>query len=236
MRKAFSSTMTFRERLLGVLYIPFHSVILPFLLLVVFLAIGVEFSSAYFNLLYYTISFALILVIMFRFLKDSFSDMCGKFGRTLSSVVLGYLLHMAITFAAVLLLNQLLPVPVMTEVSPNTEAVAAAAVGSFNMIFAMTVILAPIVEEIIFRGALFGSLRMKSRFLAYAVTIVVFALYHLWQFLIDDFSWITLLFALRYVPASIALGWVYERTGNIWTPILLHSVINLVGMLLIRAQ
>ena len=234
MRHPFSYTLNFRERLLGILYIPFHSVILPFLLVVIFVAAGIDVSNAYLNLVYYAISFAFVLVIMFQFLRDSFSALRGNLGRVLSSVILGYFLYMAIAFAATLVLNQLLPIPVMSEVTPNTEAVAAAAAQNFDMIFVVTVVLAPIVEEAIFRGALFGSLRTKSRFLAYIVTAIVFAFYHLWQFLVPDFSWITMLFALRYIPAAIALGWVYERSGNIWTPILLHSVVNVLATLALR--
>ena len=40
----------------------------------------------------------------------------------------------------------------------------------------------------------------------------------------------TLLCALQYLPAGVALGWTYEKADTIWAPILVHSMVNAVGM------
>jgi membrane protease YdiL (CAAX protease family) len=225
--------MSKHERVMGIIYILFHAVVLPFLLGRVLELVGVEFSFTYLNLVYYAISFLLVLVIMFPFLRKSFSDISGKFIRVVGYAVIGLGLYWAVSLGAAMLANNFLPAPVFTEATPNTEAITTAAAGNFGTIFAVTVILAPIVEETIFRGALFGALRTKSRIMAYAVTIIVFAFYHLWQFLVFDFNWTTMLFALRYVPAGIALGWVYEKSGNIWSPILLHAIINMISVVIL---
>ena len=91
-------------------------------------------------------------------------------------------------------------------------------------------VLAPIVEETLVRGLLFGVIRRKSRILAYAVTILFFSVIHVWQYLVlYDFREV-LLAALQYIPAGIALGWTYEKANTVWAPIFLHMTINAISL------
>jgi membrane protease YdiL (CAAX protease family) len=54
-----------------------------------------------------------------------------------------------------------------------------------------------------------------ARWLAVIITSVVFALIHpLWT--------APMIFIL-----SIALGYVYERTGSLWVPIVMHAMFNI---------
>ena len=98
------------------------------------------------------------------------------------------------------------------------------------MIIVAAVLLAPIVEETLFRGALFGTLRGRNRLLAYAVSALAFAVYHMWQYFIAGFEWQMLLFLLQYIPPSIALCWCYEKSGSIWAPITLHALVNFMSI------
>ena len=90
-------------------------------------------------------------------------------------------------------------------------------------------LLTPLVEELMFRGGIFGLLRRRSRVLAYAGSILLFAVYHTWQYaLTDPRNW---LYLLQYLPASFALCRCYEKTESIWTPILFHVLNNGVSLL-----
>ena len=51
----------------------------------------------------------------------------------------------------------------------------------------IVVFLAPVVEEALFRGYVFGNLREYSRGAAYLVSCLVFALIHVWPFFAE--SW-----------------------------------------------
>jgi membrane protease YdiL (CAAX protease family) len=104
------------------------------------------------------------------------------------------------------------------------------------MLIGRVVILAPLVEELIFRGlfqsALVGMDGKKSRrWLAILVTSLMFAGIH---FHSDPnvIGWHTLppLFVL-----SIGLGWVYERTGSLWAPILVHALSNGLNIMIVWA-
>ena len=98
----------------------------------------------------------------------------------------------------------------------------------------MAVILAPIVEESLFRAGIFGLLRRKSRFLAYALSVLAFGLYHVWQNALYDPRQLIVL--LQYIPSSLALAWAYERTDSIWSSIFLHMLTNAVSVLAVLAS
>ena len=85
---------------------------------------------------------------------------------------------------------------------------------------------APIVEEALFRGLFFAPLYRKVPILAYVVSTVLFSAIHVVGAIgtLDALS--ILLCFIQYLPAGIALGFVYQRTGNIIGPMLLHFMIN----------
>lgn len=94
------------------------------------------------------------------------------------------------------------------------------------------VFVAPFMEEVLFRGVLFGFLRARwGRFVAIITTSVWFALFHYspthgWRNL-EIFSYLFVL--------SCYLGFIYERQRSLWAPIGLHACANLVNVALISA-
>ena len=80
----------------------------------------------------------------------------------------------------------------------------------------LAVVMAPLFEELFFRGFLFrGLARSWGWPLAAVLSAAVFGAVH------QQVTVFIPLFALGFV-----LAWVYERTGSIWTPIALHAVFN----------
>jgi len=214
------------ERILGCIFIPVHSVVLPILLVIILTLFDLDLTSPYQMLLYYTASFVLILAVMFRYLRASFSDMIDEFWRAIRAVIMGYLLFRILLWVAGFLLTS-----IMSSSNPNQDVITTDIASNFRVMAVVTCILAPIVEEAMFRGALFGTIRQKNRIVAYIVSTLLFCLFHLWSNLVFDFSWTMVLYLIQYVPASIALAWCYERGGTIWSPILLHASINLIATL-----
>lgn len=82
------------------------------------------------------------------------------------------------------------------------------------------VVFAPLIEEIIFRGVIFGTANQKrGRIWAYIITGVVFSLMH-------GINPVT--FGQIFV-VSASLTLLYERQGNLAAPIIAHGVFNLVA-------
>lgn len=86
----------------------------------------------------------------------------------------------------------------------------------YLLVFGVLVILAPVAEEMIFRGYLYGKLRKALPvWVAMLLTSIVFGLVHgQWNVAID-------VFALSMVLCSLR-----EITGNIWAGMLLHLLKN----------
>lgn len=87
----------------------------------------------------------------------------------------------------------------------------------------MAVLVAPVCEEMLFRGIVFRALQQNVRpFWAWGGTSLLFALVHAHA---ETFLPLTLL--------SLILIWVYERTGNLWGAIAVHAAFNGFNFLLL---
>jgi membrane protease YdiL (CAAX protease family) len=83
----------------------------------------------------------------------------------------------------------------------------------------VVVVLAPLSEELVFRGFVFGALRKRGGFLlAGSISSLAFTIIHL--------QFHPVLF-LQLLILGFLLAWAYERTGNLAVPILAHAVYNL---------
>ena len=97
-----------------------------------------------------------------------------------------------------------------------------------------TILLAPVYEELLYRGLLFQEFQRKNRLLAYALSAGVFSAIHVIGYigLYDPLS-LVLCFA-QYLPAGIALAWAYEKSDTIVTPITMHIILNTIGVAVLR--
>ena len=207
----------------GFCYLPFYVVLLSMGLQYLSNLLNLNLSLLQINICYFVINCIMVWVIFHNFLLRSFRSI--RFWELVQAVILGLALHYAGTFAYGLIVTLLK----LDLTSFNDEAVQMLAQQGKAAMVICAVILAPMVEETLVRGLIFGTIRRKSRILAYAVSIVFFAVLHVWQYLlVEDFTAV-LLAALQYIPAGIALGWTYEKSNNIWAPIFMHMTVNAIS-------
>jgi len=78
------------------------------------------------------------------------------------------------------------------------------------------IIVAPLFEEFLFRGHLQTLLSRATRhpWLAVLIASILFALVHHWSIWLPIFT------------LSVCLGYMYERTGNLWVSVLMHAMFN----------
>ncbi len=92
--------------------------------------------------------------------------------------------------------------------------------GAFLSAFLVGAVLAPVVEEVVFRGFLFGGLRRAVHPVAAAVgSSAIFGALHLQPLAFPA------LFLL-----GVLLALLYHRTGSLWPPILMHFCVNALGL------
>ena len=90
----------------------------------------------------------------------------------------------------------------------------------------VTVVMAPVGEEILFRGILFAALRQtKGRWVAFGVSSVAFGVIHA-----------NMLSLVPLIVMAVLLAWVYERTRNLLAPIFVHALFNLTSFLMLLSE
>lgn len=117
---------------------------------------------------------------------------------------------MIVSAGMVLLLEEL-----GIDIEPQAAEQALQLVDPWLAILAI-VILAPLAEEIFFRGVVFNAwLREGGRTWAYLGSSALFAVIHL-----------SLVAVVPIFLLGLALAWVYRRTGNLLAPIAMHATVN----------
>ncbi|AQQ52160.1 CPBP family intramembrane glutamic endopeptidase [Planococcus lenghuensis] len=105
--------------------------------------------------------------------------------------------------------------------SENTASIAMVAAAAPIMIIAV-VLFGPILEELIFRRVIFGSLNQTMNFwLATAISALAFAAVHM-----------EFVHLLLYFTTGLILAFLYQKTKRLLTPIIAHVLLNSYVMLI----
>ncbi len=100
---------------------------------------------------------------------------------------------------------------------------------SFLLVLLVAVVFAPCVEELFFRGFLFGTYREhKPLWMAYVASSLIFALLHLDPNAMNPSQMVAL--AVGIFTLGLLLAWTYQRTGSLFPGILAHALNNAVGL------
>ena len=112
---------------------------------------------------------------------------------------------------------------VTEQLGYGESAFADVAVGFF------IIAIAPITEELFFRGFMFAGLRRALPFAAAAaISAGLWGLFHF----TGPGTWGVV---LQLAAFGIALSWLYERTGSIWPPIAVHAINNALAFALLTS-
>ena len=177
-------------------------------------------TSLTINIVYFSVNLAAVLLIFHGFLRQPF--FAGRFWNFVQSLVLGFALYYAGTWALQFALTKLAPGFTIY----NNETISTLISDNQYVMMAVTVFVAPIIEETLVRGLVFGSIQPTSRVMAYIVSAALFTLMHNWQYFTLYPAGKVLLSCIPYLPASVALAWTYEKAGTIWASISLHAIVN----------
>lgn len=144
------------------------------------------------------------------------------FTRFKASDLLLVAVAMGVQIGVTLIFIQLFFTPeqdtLLDDVNFNETTVAAIAA-----VF-LIVIAAPVTEETLFRGLFFGALRTRAPFwVAAGASGVLFGAVHLVSGDVAVAGLLTLF--------GVILAWLYERTGSLGPPIILHMVNNAIAII-----
>jgi len=164
-----------------------------------------------------TISFAVAFIVSFILISrnkqfwDVFKGEKASIGASIGWGVIGFfLVFLGQTIGAYIELA--LGIDMGSE---NTEAIMSVTKVAPIMIIA-TVFLGPILEELVFRRVIFGSIIQNYNFwIASIISAIVFAAIHM------DFTHI-----LLYTICGMIFAFLYHKTKRLLTPIIAHVLLN----------
>ena len=229
-RKHLTVSLTRDELLWGWVYLAFEFLFLPTILQLVSFSLFPGISDAEFNFLYYFVNFLATLLIFHSFLSRNLGVAKGK----LLQVGLYVLLGLVIYWTSNLVMSELTYRIMPDFYNVNDAGIAAMSQDAFLLMAIGTVLLVPVAEESLFRGLLFRGIYGKSRWAAYAVSALCFCLPHVSVYIGSyDLSLLAMCF-VQYLPAGLMLAWSYEKSNTILTPIIIHTIINAIGIYSMR--
>ena len=231
-KRRISVVMSKKEWILGLCWLPFYFLLLSLGIQLIFRRIAGRLpDTAELNAVYYAVNAAVVLLIFRRFLRGNLTALRKNRRKLPLALPTALLLYFFLTFAVGLIILALDP----EFVNRNNGAVLDLLNGSPVLAWTLTVLAAPLIEETLFRGLIFGSLRRVSRVLAYAVTMLCFSGIHVVSYIGVLSPTAILLSLLQYVPATAVLCGLYEYTDTIYAPMLLHAAINVAAGLTMGA-
>ena len=222
-RPSLSVPLTRRETVFGLLLLPFYAFFFQiFAQLLAEFLFRAAFSAAVINACYYALNLIAVLFVFRGFLLRNLRTLRAE---QLPAAFLAFPVYLLLSTLVSQLVLRLLP----DFQNRNNGAVVSILDASPILMLALSVIAAPIVEETLFRGLIFGCIRQRSRFLAYVFSALCFSAIHVVGYLSVLTPAELAASVLQYVPASAVLCALYEYSDNLIPSVLLHALINLVA-------
>ncbi len=232
MKNKLSVSMTRRELLLGLLFLPFYSFLFAILLRRIAEVYFPSLDDGWLNLIFYLLCVVCILPIFHRFLKRNLRQLRASGGNLARELVGNLLRYYIVALAFGVLVTILRNTAKIGFVNRNDAKLMELYGDRLWLLFPIAVLLAPFVEESVFRGLIFSNLRRVNCLLAYLVTAACFSFAHVIGYAGTMEPAELVISLLQYVPASCFLCRIYERTDSIFADMLLHGTLNLISMLI----
>ncbi|MBE6958365.1 MAG: CPBP family intramembrane metalloprotease [Ruminococcaceae bacterium] len=225
-----SHSLTSQEKIYGTVWLAFEALLFPRLLQLLNTLLPVPLTQASINALFFGINFLVVAILFRRYLVGQAKLIPDTVGKSIAVALVGFA---AYSLASFFMLQFLLAIdPHFASV--NDLTIRDLVKEDFLLMFVGTVILVPITEECLLRGLVFRGLYDRSPLLAWAASVVIFSAVHLISY-IGLYPLPTMLLCfVQYIPAGLCLAGAYRLSGSLLSPILIHALVNLMGMLALR--
>ena len=219
------------EQIAGTVFFVIYLVVLPFATAPLFRLmeqlLDTTISASLQNAIYYYTLFAVTLVIFHGFIGRTTRNFADNLGDACKTAALGLVALYGLNELAYRLTRLL----VNNHTNLNDSAISAQIHDAPRVTLLIVILLAPFVEEVLFRGLVFGNLRYKSRCIAYLVSCLLFALLHVWQFAVVQRDVTYFLLMVQYLVPGLVLAWAYDHSGTLWSSVALHAAANALHVL-----
>ena len=225
-KKKSAPYMTSGEKIAGTILFAVYLVVLPFVTDPLFRFVGrlldTTISETVQSVIYYYVLFAVTLIVFHKFIARTSRNFADNLGVACRNMLLGLIALYGLNE----LVYRLSAVVISNRTNLNDTTISAQIQDAPRVTLLIIVFLAPFIEEVLFRGLVFGNLKSKSRVVAYLVSCLLFALMHVWQFAVVQQDMTYFLLMVQYLVPGAVLAWAYESSGTLWASIGLHAAAN----------
>ena len=225
-KKKSAPYMTSGEKIAGTILFAVYLVVLPFVTDPLFRFVGrlldTTISATVQSVIYYYVLFAVTLIVFHKFVARTSRNFADNLGVACRNMLLGLIALYGLNE----LVYRLSSLVISNRTNLNDTTISAQIQDAPRVTLLIIVFLAPFIEEVLFRGLVFGNLKSKSRVVAYLVSCLLFALIHVWQFAVVQQDITYFLLMVQYLVPGAVLAWAYESSGTLWASIGLHAAAN----------
>ena len=225
-KKKSAPYMTSGEKIAGTILFAVYLVVLPFVTDPLFRLIGklldTTVSATVQSIIYYYVLFAVTLIVFHKFIGRTSRNFADNLGVACRNMLLGLIALYGLNE----LVYRLSAVVISNRTNLNDTTISAQIQDAPRVTLLIIIFLAPFIEEVLFRGLVFGNLKSKSRVVAYLVSCLLFALMHVWQFAVVQQDMTYFLLMVQYLVPGAVLAWAYESSGTLWASVGLHAAAN----------
>jgi len=180
-----------------------------------------------------TLILILIIIVYREYMRDALSALSrDKISNTVKWLLRGFLyvfVARIVDGIVCMVINHIKPEDLVNHTSENQQRVNAFLDSNIGLAVISTVLIAPIVEEMVFRVVIFHTMRKANVFFAIIGSSVIFGILHVWKELISGSS-MAFVYAISYFGTAMALSILYEKRKNIILCILLHMMVNIISI------
>ncbi len=204
------------------------SAIIQFMILELNISMTYAAANAYLNLMVD----GAMLIIVFLMLKDSMIQQIKEFFSHISEHILEALVLGPVLIYGANIVGSLLVLAFGGASDSENQVLVESLLDAYPVIMSFcTVVLAPILEEMIFRGILFSWAYEYNPKLAHIISAFLFGFVHVMSsVLAGDLSEMIQIFP--YIFTGLVLSYLYEKHNNICVPIGAHAMNNLISIIL----
>jgi membrane protease YdiL (CAAX protease family) len=195
-------------------------------------SIGLSVMVVYLNFFTGIISLIMTFVFFKTFLLANIKAMRETIIEdTIWSCTIGFGIVYALAIVSRIMVMALLAIFGQKQLDSSNQQLVVQLLTDMPLIMALqTVIIAPILEEILYRGLLFRTFYDYHKNGAHIISAFLFGFAHIYSGLFrGDLTQI--IHIIPYMIMGLAFSYAYEKRGNLYVPILMHMLVNLIATL-----
>lgn len=215
----------------GTIFFVVYLLVLPFatepLFRLISILLDVNIGKGLQNTIYYYVIFALTVIIFHGLLARTSRNLMDNLGTAVKTLGAGLIALYGLNELVYRLTHMLIG----TQTNLNDMTINAQIDTAPRSTLVIVILLAPFVEEVLFRGLVFGGLRSHSRTVAYLVSCLLFAFLHVWQYAWGSHDVAYFWLMVQYLVPGMVLAWAYDHSGTLWASVGLHAAANALSVL-----